>query len=318
VARTLADIAPGVAERQRVRHLEGLLDNLEKKHAEILGSQYKLQLPKAPKLRTSGGYLRVIVSDLHGQQMDPAAFAAFVSDVGVIKPSQILLLGDWIDCGGWLSEHPTLHLGETEGSFADDIAAGHQTLNAIQAAAPKAEIIYLEGNHEWRILKTMIKLVKGHKGDAEMMKRLWGIKRLLNLDERGIRFVPHDVTQDGLRVRGAIKLGDWLFSHGPFKSCGKTALDRNLSRLKCNFAQGHIHRFLHATQQSAGQQMLHGYAFGCLCQMAPLYMENNPTDWGHGYGLQEVNKDGTATTWPVAIEDGVSRLSSLVKRLGVA
>jgi hypothetical protein len=314
----MADLSPGVAERARIKHLEGLLDALERKHCEMLGSQFRLNLPKAPRLKASGGYTRAIVSDLHGQQMDQPAFAAFVRDLKMIQPRQVFILGDWIDCGGWLSEHPTLHLGETEGSFVDDIGAGNQSLDAIQDAAPKAEIWYWEGNHDWRIIKTMLKLVKGHKGDAEFMKRLWGVKRLLNLTERGIGFVPHDVIQPGMRVRGLKRFGDWSFSHGPFKSCGKTALDRNLSRLKCNFAQGHIHRLLHATQQSADQQTIHAYSFGCLCQMAPFYMENNPTDWSHGFGLQEVNRDGTATTWPVAIEDGVSRLSSLVKRLGVA
>lgn len=302
---------------ERVKHLTKMLDDLAEKQKRICGSQYRLNLPKARKPPTRGGYLRVIAGDLHGQQMDPAAFGAFVRDLKAINPREIIILGDWIDCGGWLSEHPTLHMGETEGSFADDILAGNQSLDAIQDAAPNARIEYLEGNHEWRIIKTLLKMTRGNQADANWLKKSFGVKALLNLEERGIEFYRHDVQHDGLAIRGTIKRGDWLFTHGPFKSAGKTAPDRNLMRLKGNFCQGHIHRMLHATQQSANDQTLHAYSFGCLCKMMPLWMANSPTDWAHGYGLQEVAKDGTAATYPIEIRDGASRLSVLLKLMRV-
>lgn len=302
------------ADKQRIAEQARLLDQLGGTINELSRAQFRLRLPPPPK-QQRGGFLRVIAGDLHGQHMDPAAFAAFVRDVASIKPAEIVLLGDWIDCAGWLSEHPTLHMPETTGSFADDVAAGNQTLDAIQHAAPGSRVYYLEGNHEWRVIKTILKMTRGHKTDAIWLMNLIGLKRLLNLDERRITFVRHDEMMPGVKVRGTLRLGDWYFTHGAFRRGGANAVRGNLGALKRNFCQGHVHRRTHVTQQSADQQEIHGHCFGCLCQFQPYYMENATTDWAHGYGLQMVNKDGTATTWSVPIEDGVSGLAGLKKTI---
>lgn len=303
-----------VDDKQELRRLRKLLDELGERQKRINTTQYRLPRPKVRK-PPKRGHLRVIASDLHGEHLDPHAYTAFLDDVATIEPREIIILGDWIDCGGWLSDHDSLWLSEEPADFAADVAAGNQSLDDLQRVAPKATITYLEGNHEWRIIKSLLKLTGGNKKQAIWLMGFFGVRALLDLDGRGIAFHRHDEFFGKLKVRGTLSRGDWLFTHGPFRRGGKSAPDRNLMALKGNFCQGHIHRMLHATQQSAHVQTMHGHSFGCLCKMAPSYGSNNTCDWSHGYGLQDVASDGTAATWPVEITDGVSRLSSLKARL---
>lgn len=299
---------------KEVKRLRGLLDELGDRQEKINASRYRLPRPKVRK-PPKRGHLRVILSDLHGEHLDAEAWAAVVADIKTLEPREVIILGDWMDCGGWLSDHDSLWLSEEPADFAADVAAASQTLDDIERAAPKASILYLEGNHEWRIIKSLLKLTGGNKQQADWLMGFFGVRALLNLDDRGVDFHRHDEFHGALKVRGTVQRGEWLFTHGPFKRGGKSAPDRNLMALKANFCQGHIHRALHATQQSAHVQTLNGYSFGCLCKMAPSYGSNSPCDWSHGYGLQDVASDGSAATWPVGINEGVSRLSSLQARL---
>lgn len=292
------------------------LERLAREQADAIdtlrgGVKYKLPTGK-PKPSPKGDRLRVIVSDTHGSHIDPGACKAFLADLATLQPAEVILLGDLMDCGGWLAKHHTMgYVAEAAGTFEEDVAATNQFLDAVQEAAPTARIWYVEGNHEARIVKSCLKMTDQSAADAAFLLRLWGCKAILQLEQRGIEFIPRDHLQPGLSVRGALKLGDWVYTHG--MTAGRYAVNDAIGKLKTNVCMGHIHRRQTFTQQSATADVIEGYCFGCLCRFVPRYAETNTTNWAHGYGFQVVARDGGATTWSVPIVDGRSRLPYLTR-----
>lgn len=102
-----------------------------------------------PRYRMTGDRRIMTASDIHGAKMNVRAVAAFLGDVKQIQPDEIYLLGDIIDCGGFLAAHHIWgYVAETTYTYDDDIRAGNQFLDQLRVAAPNARISYVEGNHE--------------------------------------------------------------------------------------------------------------------------------------------------------------------------
>lgn len=103
-----------------------------------------------PKARPGkDDFVRVIIPDSHGDHIARHAAAAFLADCARLNPHEIVMLGDHLDCGGFLAQHHTMgYVAETETSYEADVMATNQFLDEIQKAAPRARIKYLEGNHE--------------------------------------------------------------------------------------------------------------------------------------------------------------------------
>jgi UDP-2,3-diacylglucosamine pyrophosphatase LpxH len=301
------------AESKRVAQLERIVEEQQATIESLRGKSIRIPLGKKPSGKRPSSFVRAIVGDSHGAHIDADAANAFLADLEELKPSEVVLLGDHLDCGGWLAQHHVLgFVPETAATFEDDVAAANQFLDAVQQRAPGAKVWYIEGNHEHRLVKHIIKMALGNQRDVEYLLRLWGCKAVLNLPARNIEFVRRDELQPGLRVRGAIKLGKCYFTHGT--NTGIHATHRTLQQFKANVCHGHTHRICSATVQSAEEQTLGGWSFGCLASMQPLYYDTRTTDWSHGYGIQFVEPDGSFTTWPVPILDGKSRLRMLLNR----
>lgn len=161
----------------------------------------------APARKLAGDRLRVIIPDTHGAHADSDAIAALLADVKALHPDEIILLGDHVDCGGFLAQHLTLgYVAETSYSYEDDIAAANSFLNALQAAAPAASIDYLEGNHERRVETWCVTQTLRHNRDSEMLRRALAPEFLLDLSGRGIRYHRLSECHDDLNVPGVIKL----------------------------------------------------------------------------------------------------------------
>ena len=141
--------------RSKLKQLEAQLkrersakEMLEQTLERLRGSRVKLRLDRKAKASKGGVTLRVIVPDSHGCFVDQSAASAMLADIKLLKPSSIILLGDHLDCGGFLAEHHTWgYVAETDYSFEDDVEATNQFLDQLQSAAPQATIEYLEGNH---------------------------------------------------------------------------------------------------------------------------------------------------------------------------
>jgi hypothetical protein len=228
----------------------------------------------------------------------------------VLKPAQVVRLGDHIDCGGFLAQHHTMgFVAETSYSFEDDVEAANMFLDETQKRIGKADDWYIVGNHEARIEKWITKQTLNHPQDAAYMNRMFAPANVLGLKQRGIQVVNRDECYHGLSKRGTIKLGKCLFHHGT--RAGVNAAKANLDDLGANVCFGHTHRIASYVKETA-YSMIGAYSFGCLCQLHPLYGDTRISGWAHGYGIQVVGRDGGFMTLSVPIIEGRSYLSGVL------
>jgi hypothetical protein len=297
-------------ERSARELLEQTLDRLR-------SSSVKLNLTRKAKSSKGGVTLRVIVPDSHGCFVDQSAASAMLADIAMLKPSSIILLGDHLDCGGFLAEHHTWgYVAETDYTFEDDCQATNQFLDALQSAAPQATIEYLEGNHERRIEKWIVtdvlKKGKGSSSSVKTLNALFSTETVLQLDKRKIPIYKQGQWYDGCHVPGTILRDNCYFTHGQFTS--KAAAAAHLAKYNSNIWFGHPHRMDMATKRTVASGPIGAWNPGCLCQLQPYWMHQNLTDWVNGYGIQLVQKGLGHLNLQIPIIDGVSYLSPLIRR----
>lgn len=256
--------------------------------------------------------VRVIVPDSHGHHVDLDARAAFLRDVAKLAPDEVVMLGDHLDAGGTFNSHQRTYTAEMTESYEDDCKAANRFLDAIQAAAPRARIHYLEGNHEQHVERWAARAFASKK-DADGLLDRYGPGAVLELRRRGIKYYKRSETYQGLSIPGTIKLGRCYFVHGVSHS--KHAASQHLARFGCNVVFGHVHRSQSVIERTVSSDGFGAWCPGTLAKLQPLYMHTSPTSWSHGYGVQFVNPSGGFLHLNVPIHKGRSLLSDVAKRL---
>jgi predicted phosphodiesterase len=296
-----ANIAEVNRLKKRLALAEDQITALRRKKKSIVGKA---------KAKPKGAFARVVIPDTHGCYLDKVAAKAFLEDLKNINPDEIVMLGDHLDCGGFLAMHHTMcYVAETAYTFADDVAAANEFLDRVQEAAPNATIHMLQGNHERRIEKWIVTEVVRNKEDAEFLHNLFSAEKVLHIEERGINYYVENEFHHGLRVRGAIKLGDCCFTHGI--STAKHAASVTVSKFGHCIVYGHTHRIDSHTIRNVSSGVLSAWCPGCLCEIQPYYGYTNLSDWAHGYGIQFVQKDGKFLHINVPIIEGLSYLPEI-------
>lgn len=292
-------------------------ERVESTLERIRDSKVKLRLDRKARSSKGGVTLRVIVPDSHGCFVDQHAASAMLADIRMLKPASIILLGDHLDCGGFLAEHHTWgYVAESSYTFEDDCNATNQFLDELQAAAPGAVIEYLEGNHERRIEKWIVtdalRSGKGSKRDVAMLNKLFSTEIVLHLAKRGIPIYKQGEWYDGCHVPGTIFRDNCYFTHGQYTA--KAAAAAHLGKYNANVWFGHTHRMDLATKRTVASGPIGAWNPGCLCQLQPFWMHQNLTDWVNGYGVQLVQRGLGHLNLQIPIIDRVSYLSPLIHR----
>lgn len=256
--------------------------------------------------------VRVVIPDSHGNHIDLDAERAFLQDLAHIKPDEIVMLGDHLDCGGTFSSHQRTYTNEMADSYQDDAAACNRFLDSIQRAAPKAVIDYLEGNHEQHVERWAARNFAS-QADAEDALSRMGPAAVLSLAKRGIRYYRRSEWYDGLSIPGTIKRGKCFFVHGI--SHAKHAASQHLARFSSNVVFGHTHRSQSVTERTVTSDGFGAWCPGTLARLQPLYRHTEPTSWSHGYGLQFVAASGRFVHVNVPILDGESLLRVMMRRV---
>ena len=288
-------------------------EKLERALEQSRASRVKIRL--VPARRKAGStVVRVIVPDSHGCFIDEAAAAALLADIAAIQPDSIIMLGDHLDCGGFLAEHQTWgYVAEMAYTFEDDVNATNQFLDGIQAAAPGSRIEYLEGNHERRIQKQLVtQTLRGGKRDASFLEALFSVSVVLHLEKRGIAFFKQGVFYDDCKVPATIERDNCYFTHGQFT--GEHAAAAHLRKYAANVWFGHTHRSESKIKRTVSSGPIGAWNAGCLCRIQPYWMHQNLTDWSHGYGLQIAEAGVGHLNMQIPILDGVSLLPLLLGR----
>jgi predicted phosphodiesterase len=258
-------------------------------------------------------FIRVIVPDSHGSEIDPKAEAAFLGDLKQLAPDEVVLLGDHVDTSGVFQSHVNSYADDLIYTYEEDIAACARFLDGIQKRAPKARIHMLEGNHEQRVERHVSRAFL-NASDAKAARSLLAPDAKLKLKSRGIRYYRMADFHHGLSVRGTIKLGKCFFVHGI--SAAKQAASTHLDRFGACVVFGHVHRAQSVIRRTVAAEEIGAWCPGTLAKLQPLYMHTSCTDWSHGYAIQLVNDNGTFLHVQVPIVRGVSMLGPLVSRIG--
>lgn len=309
--------AKGIADpvaKARIVQLERLLEKQAKQLEAARAPKFKLPVGGKQSKSGNSSYCRMIVPDSHGCFIDPGACAAFLADLESVKPAEVIMLGDHLDCGGFLAQHQTLgFVAESDYSYAEDVEACNQFLDAIQSRAPDATIEYLEGNHEARIEKWIVTQTLRNKRDAEMLHKMFGVEPSLSLEKRGIRHYKQGVFYDDLPIPATIRRGHCHFTHGIYTSASAAAA--HLRKYGANVVFGHTHRADSATARTVKAGVIGAWNPGCLCMLQRLWNHTALTDWSHGYGLQVVSGEDFLHI-NVPIIEGRSYLQPLAVTLG--
>lgn len=299
-------------DKSRVKLLESRIAELEERIHMLRGSGRKVLAPRESML-DGGSRCRVMIPDTHGCLVDDDAISSMLGDLQIIRPKEVVMLGDHLECGGFLAQHHTLgYVAQTEYTFDQDVQATNELLDKIQEIQPES-IDYLEGNHERRIENWCVTEALRNTKDAEFLRRMFSASAVLNLEQRGIRWVRQGVYYDGIPLPATIKKGHCYFTHG--SSTAKHAASEHVKKFGGNVVYGHTHRADSYTIRTVSSGVIGGWSPGCLCTLQPLWQHTNPTDWSHGYGLQLVSDDGSFLHINVPIIGGKSYLGPLFKEV---
>lgn len=325
--------AHAIRERQRaappapVRDVEGELRTrlrvVERQRDELAGAIVRERETRArviPRIRsrhrTSSDRVLIAWPDTHGRSRDDAAVAAATGDVASLSPDLLVVLGDLVDCGGFLAQHHSpSYVSETSYSYEDDCAAANEVLDGLQAAAPRASIDYLEGNHEQRVEKWAVTSALRHAKDAEALRIAMAPEYKLRLAARGIAYHRRSVKAPGIRVPGIIRRGKCYFVHGI--STARHAASVHVARFGASVVYGHTHRAQSDLIRTVGTGEIGAWSPGCLCQQQPYYEHGRPTDWSLGYHLQLIARSGAFLAFNVPIIGGHSHLTPLLGRMSL-
>jgi hypothetical protein len=309
-------IAAKAALEAAKREIVSLRKDRDQLLSEYTDMQRARKVPKfkpEPRKKTTGDKVRVSLGDVHGMRMDRAAVDALLSDLRLLDPDEIVLGGDILECGGWLAKHqPIGFIALSDYTYQEDVAAANWFLDQVQAAAPRAVIYYIEGNHEDRVERWIVDETMGGKRDAQFLYDAFSPETLLRLKERGIEYFRRsEIYVDGA-PRGWIKLGKMFFTHTLGR--GKNAAEQAARKTAANVTYFCTHREDTATVVFPSVGLVKAFNPGCLCTMQPVWMNSDPSNWSQGYAVDIVAASENFQRLHVPIWRGESLAGAMIER----
>lgn len=248
---------------------------------------------------------------------DESAMAVFVAAVRAYTPDKVTILGDFLDL-------PSQGKYAQEASFAQTtqlaINRGYQFLAEIRAAAPDAEIVLIEGNHDARLQSYIERNALAAFGLKQAGKPdswpVLSLPNLMRLDELGVKYIdayPAGADWDNDSTRNI---------HGTkVNSRGSTTSQYAHELPHINTWAGHTHRceITYRTVLGPRGEAIESYAAnpGVLCRTDGAVPSVNGAigtdglpakvveDWQSGFGVLYYNE---TESWPAVyrIRNGVA------------
>jgi UDP-2,3-diacylglucosamine pyrophosphatase LpxH len=120
----------------------------------------------------------IVISDVHLPFSQPVATQMVVDFIRELKPDRIHLLGDVLDAQSVsrFDKDPV-----RKENLQDELDSVRDWLTELRDAAPRAKIIYSEGNHEFRIRKYLMSEAKALAGlRALSLEKLVSVHSILS------------------------------------------------------------------------------------------------------------------------------------------
>ena len=228
-----------------------------------------------------------LASDAHFGLHDRTAPVLFLHACRRAQPQTIALVGDMIDCAELHKSTYGRRIPSTDdgGSFTwqQEVVILKHFLSALRANCPDSRIVYLEGNHEHRLVKRVLESAPHLHGVTPPLPEYIGLESL------GIEWIPCEET---------LAIGSTIVHHG--WSASVYASRQNMLQLAESIVTGHTHRLRVIYQTGARGVVKYGMEIGCLCQRVASYMARPQPDWQQGFGI--LTEGSTPQVWfPAAV-----------------
>lgn len=228
------------------------------------------------------------------------------------QPNIIVLVGDWMDLAEWTDKYP-----RTPDMYFTTRPASIECawwIAQFRIWCPNARIIFLEGNHEARMLKMLMRHLPSAYDlppATETEFALLSIPRLLGLESIGIEYV-------GGYPNGKVWFNNYAYArHGAVvKTKPGASVAAVVAKAQHTEVFGHVHRIELATKlikEHNWYRTVHAFTPGCLCHIdGRVPGATDQTNWQQGVGLIEYLDTGLCRPIAVPINDGVALLDGQV------
>lgn len=255
----------------------------------------------------AGSHLVMVLPDLHFPEHDPRALRSVLKAHAILKPAKTVILGDWLDAGVFKSFPDRARFEAAQDFFNEEVKPCNKTLSQLERNTD--EIIYIEGNHEWRVEKYLARgdAVVRHLSDKITPKTLLSENR-----KKPFKWIPYSVPGSSVPhykiAKDLIAVHGW--SHAKHASAKHMEIARSYS-----VVHGHTHRTqLHTGRNPIDGQIIKAWSPGCLSNLEPKWIHGRPTDWTQGIDLIYVTNDlKNWTNYTVTIQNGTMILPGGVK-----
>ena len=214
------------------------------------------------------GLKRVLhVSDCHHPFVNKAAWKLLL-DVGkALKPHLIVIHGDFFDFYS-----VSRHLLDPQMDFKtwkDEMAAAREGLDELISTVPHKELVYLEGNHEKRLIKYI------HE-KAPKLSGLFKAEECMGLP-RDIKYIPYGQM-------GKYVIGNLVCVHG--SRAGENPAASMVKKFRSSVIFGHTHKIQEYHIQNAHGDDFVALNIGWLGnqRQAADYIQDI-SDWTLGFGI---------------------------------
>ncbi|GIW57325.1 MAG: hypothetical protein KatS3mg083_270 [Candidatus Dojkabacteria bacterium] len=214
-----------------------------------------------------------VLSDVHIPFFDKSALIAALKYLKNHKITHLVLLGDFVDfyaISFWEKSPDRRQLKK-------EVDMARQMLYVLREIFPVEKIIYVEGNHENRWYRYMMKNAPEIYGIDD-----FEVEKILRLSDYKIEYLSGGTF---------IEAGKLSLIHGhEYRSYA--SINIAVSYLRKSFKNimlGHFHQPQEYIQRKIDGDIEGAWVVGCLCDLRPAYMPNN--NWTHGFALVEVESD---------------------------
>ena len=242
----------------------------------------------------------LIVSDAHIPFCDRHWWDILLQVGAAIRPQHIVIIGDFADFYS-VSAHDKNP--ERAHRFDEELEAVERGLDALDALGA-ADKLYIEGNHEDRLRRYLMK-------SPELSGRRISTPALLKLAERGWEFVPYKEHAK----RGAIH-----YTHD-VGVAGRTAVFKALETYQHSVVTGHNHRLAYVVEGSATGECKLSATFGWGGDVEQVDYMNKASarkNWALGFGAGYVDpSSGMTYLVPVPIVYRTAMFNGILYRSAV-
>lgn len=232
----------------------------------------------------------LIISDVHCPFEDKQAYDIMLRVGEDFAPNEIVILGDFGDF------HAVSSHGATAGlkiELNEEIEYVKNKLADLRFRFPNAKIVFLEGNHEYRLARYIL-------GNAPALEGAMTTESVLSLKELDIAFIPYGPDQK-YQV-----LGSKLYArHEPLgggQNMAKTTIDKGL----CSMVFGHHHTIQEHRKVSFSGKDYRAFTPGWLGDASSnaFSYRKMHAQWQHGFALVNTDENGNFFHQIIHIMDG--------------